>query len=51
MIWETPLTIIGESLGVSANTIKHWCVNYGLVIPDAKYRGRMVAKTLIDYQI
>lgn len=37
LLWEMPLTKIGERLGVSGNAVKRWCRKHQLALPPAGY--------------
>jgi len=35
---------IGEMFGVSANSIKKWCLSYGMILPDMRSRWKRTKK-------
>lgn len=41
LIWEKPFTELGEQFGVSDNSIRKWCKNYGISeFPNNAYRQK-----------
>jgi hypothetical protein len=40
LVWQMPMTKVGEELGVSANAVKKECIKRGIMLPDSNYWKR-----------